>query len=146
MITKRTKTDFIVIHAADTYKRMDIGAKEIDRWHRDRGFFNGIGYHFVIRRNGLVEKGRPQDSLGAHVEGYNSRSLGVCMVGGRSDKDTPEDNFTKEQYKSLLDLVIQLKHTYPKAIVLGHRELNKHKACPCFDAVAWWKENRKDML
>lgn len=138
----RRKTDFIVIHSAATKPTMDIGLKEITKWHRDQGY-TAIGYHFVIRRDGTVETGRPVDTIGAHVRGYNSTSVGICMVGGIDAKGKPENNYTPEQFETLKTLIKELSTTYKGAKVVGHRDFpGVAKACPCFDAQAWWKENK----
>jgi N-acetyl-anhydromuramyl-L-alanine amidase AmpD len=119
---------------------MDIGAKEIDRWHRARSFLK-IGYHFVIRRDGTVEPGRGLEEPGAHAKGYNSRSVGVCLVGGvAEDKKTPENNFTSEQMEALYTLLQELKATYTDAKIIGHRDVNPHKACPSFNVHEWMAE------
>ena len=47
----------IIIHCSATKPSMDIGVKEINEWHLQRGW-SGIGYHYVIRRNGDLETGR----------------------------------------------------------------------------------------
>ena len=130
-MTDRRRTDRIVIHCADTPAHMDIGAEEIRAWHRLRGF-SDVGYHFVIRRNGEVERGRPENAVGAHVQGWNSRSVGICLVGGK-----PEANFTPAQWESLERLVRDLQRRYPAAEVAGHRDLNSGKRCPCFDVRVW---------
>lgn len=141
---------YIVVHCADTPADMDVGAKEIDLWHKEKGWAM-IGYHFVIRRNGNVEKGRPLDDdhliepneVGAHVAGYNSVSIGVCMVGGAKRVVTmvngvkkksliPEDNFNSLQYDSLVEVLTKLHNQFPKARIVGHRDLNAGKACPSF--------------
>lgn len=124
--------NLIVIHCADTYARMDIGRKEIDAWHKERGWA-GIGYHYVIRRDGTIEPGRPEEQPGAHVTGHNSHSIGICYAGGKGADGKPEDNRTYEQRSALLLLVKELKRKYPEARVAGHRDLNPGKACPCFD-------------
>jgi N-acetyl-anhydromuramyl-L-alanine amidase AmpD len=112
---------------------MDIGAKEISEWHRQRGF-NEIGYHFVIRRDGSRETGRNINAIGAHVVGYNHKSVGVCLVGGVSrDHKTPENNFTKEQWATLLITLQELHEEFPRAVIVGHRDLDAGKACPSFD-------------
>lgn len=137
----RAVTDYIAIHCAATRPSMDIGAAEIDRMHRQRGF-KCIGYHKVIRRNGTVEDGRPLDQIGAHVENWNSVSVGICMVGGVSEKDinVPEANFTKAQYETLERLLAELRIKYPKAHIQGHRDFPKvAKACPSFDVATWLK-------
>ena len=131
------KTDYIVIHCSATPPEMDIGSKEIDRWHRARGFFR-IGYHFVIRRDGTVEHGREMNSIGAHAKGINDRSVGIVLIGGvADDKKTPEDNFTPQQWATLDQLVSELESHYPKAQVIGHRDIDRKRACPSFDVRAW---------
>jgi N-acetylmuramoyl-L-alanine amidase len=139
----RRNTNYIVVHCAATPASMDIGAKEIDRWHRTQGWLK-IGYHFVIRRDGTIEKGREVDDVGAHVAGYNNLSLGICLVGGlKEDKKTPEDNFTPDQKTALWGLLCELMEKYPVAAVVGHRDLNPHKECPCFDVNEFVENQRK---
>ena len=138
--------DFIVIHCSATKASADIGRKEIDRWHREKGWLE-IGYHFVIRRDGTRELGRPEDKPGAHARGFNERSLGICMVGGVDDKLKPEANFTTAQFRELAKLVSELKAKYPKAKVLGHRDLpDVNKACPSFDAPNWYATGMPDQV
>lgn len=132
----RTATKYIVVHCAATKPTMDIGLREIRQWHRERGWLD-IGYHFVIRRDGTVETGRPQDTIGAHVENHNYESVGVCMAGGIDAKGKPENNFTAEQFESLRTLLDKLKVDYPSAKIVGHRDLDSKKACPSFDVASW---------
>ena len=128
----RKRTAFIVVHCADTPAKMDVGAAEIRRWHQERGW-KDIGYHFVVRRNGEVEKGRHHPHLGAHVLGHNAVSLGICMVGR-------ETNYTDAQWRSLSWLVRLAVEYYRGAKVVGHCDLEpvKKRFCPGFDAKAWW--------
>lgn len=131
---------YLVVHCSATQAKSDIGAKEIDRMHRQRGFLK-IGYHFVIRRNGTVETGRKVTEIGAHAEGFNAASLGICLVGGIAPDGTPQDNFTDDQYAALAGLLLDLRKDYPSAEVLGHRDLPRvKKDCPCFDVRKWLKE------
>ena len=116
----RSKTEYIVIHCADTYETMDIGADDIRKWHVEERGWSDIGYHKVIRRDGTVETGRDIDVSGAHAAGYNSVSIGICLVGGRGENDEAEDNFTPQQWESLEELVDELQASYPDAEVLGH--------------------------
>ena len=141
---KRKTTDFIVVHCSATTSKMDIGAAEIDRWHRGKGW-QTIGYHYVIRRDGTVEEGREEDRIGAHVQIYNAVSIGICMVGGiaADDEKTAENNFTPEQFASLKQLIARLETMYPEAVVQGHRDFTGvAKACPSFDVKAWVKDNK----
>ena len=129
---KRKETRYIVIHCSATPSNMDIGAEDIDHWHKERGW-SGIGYHEVIRRDGSLELGRGVNAVGAHVRGYNSLSVGVCLVGGVDASNTPTNNFTKAQFKTLVRSLKFYKALFPDALVVGHGELNKGKACPSFD-------------
>lgn len=130
----------IIIHCAATKLSMDIGVKEIDRWHREKGYFS-CGYHFVIRRNGALETGRAEDKAGAHAQGHNTDSIGICMVGGISENNRPECNFTPEQWTRLNSLVNGLEKKYSGVRVIGHSEV-ANKACPCFDVQQWLKNGR----
>ncbi|MDX2086053.1 MAG: peptidoglycan-binding domain-containing protein [Candidatus Melainabacteria bacterium] len=139
----RKKTDYIVIHCSDTPPSMDIGAKEIDRWHRSKGWFR-IGYHFVIRRDGTVELGRELNEVGAHTLHYNDRSVGVCLVGGmQEDRKKSENNFTQAQWETLDKLIGELEQQFPQAKVLGHRDLNRGRDCPCFDVQNWMTQRAR---
>lgn len=132
---------FITLHCSATRPTQVAGVKEIRQWHKKRGWAD-IGYHFVVRRDGKVEKGRPLSQTGAHVQGWNQNNIGICLEGGLNDKFQPANNFTREQWRSLKPLVAGLKATASKAKVVGHRDFPKvDKACPCFDAKAWAKQN-----
>lgn len=133
----RPKTDIIFVHCAATPPHMDIGAEDIRRWHKEKGW-RDIGYHDVIRRNGSVEQGRHYEETGAHVKGYNSRSIGVCLVGGVDEDGKPENNFTDAQFKSLRRVIRFYKTKYPSAVIMGHNEVSD-KACPSFDVQEWLK-------
>ena len=127
----REETKYIVIHCASTKPSMDIGAKEIDRWHRERGWLK-IGYGKVIRRDGTVEQGREDNAVQAHVKGYNHMSYGLCLVGGLSEDNKNEDNFTAEQWGSLKKTLEELLVKYPEARIVAHYELDESKTCPNF--------------
>lgn len=118
---------YIFFHTA-AFDGRNADAKEIDRWHRQRGW-SGIGYNYVIiddrhdtLADGEVENGRDEDRIPAHVLGVNRPSIGICCVGHGDRRD-----FTDRQKKSLARLVAQLcrKYRVPVDNVLGHREVNK---------------------
>lgn len=123
----------IIIHCADTPEGRDDKAADIDRWHKQRGF-DRIGYHYVIDLDGTIEYGREQDCIGAHCQGHNTNSIGICYIGG-ADRDTlkPKDTRTDEQKASLVLLLKYLRQRYPDARIYGHRDFSD-KPCPCFDA------------
>lgn len=150
-MTAAREVRYLVVHCSATPPKMDIGRKEIDQWHKTRGW-SGIGYHFCIRRNGIQELGRKLNEdhlletleIGAHVEGYNSQSIGICLVGGVDEMGRAQENFTKSQYDTLETLLNALADQFPGAEVKGHRDFpGVSKACPSFDVGEWWiKRNR----
>lgn len=132
--------NLIVIHCSATKKWQDVGAEDIRKWHLDRGW-SDIGYHYVIKRNGDIQLGRPFEKMGAHARGYNRNSIGICLVGGLDDDGKPQDNFSFRQYFSLVSLLSPLIQKYPNVKIIGHGELpGVAKACPCFDVEDWLAE------
>lgn len=140
----------IVIHCTATREGQDIDAATIRRWHQGQGW-NDIGYHFVIRLDGTIERGRAEDQPGSHVKGFNTGSIGVVYAGGLGPQGNPKDTRTPAQETAMRKLVGELLEAYPNAKVLGHRDLSPDKdgdgeiephewlkACPCFDVRSWW--------
>jgi hypothetical protein len=133
----------IIVHCSDTPAEMDIGAKEITVWHTSPpptgNGWKAIGYAYIIRRDGMMELGRDLDGdgdvveeIGAHAAGFNSHSIGVCMVG--------RDSFTDDQFRMLRWLCNELTSIHQEAEVLGHRDLpGVKKSCPGFDVKSWWE-------
>lgn len=126
----------IIIHCSETRDDQDITAKDVDNWHKQRGW-DGIGYHFFIRRNGTIQLGRPIKKVGAHCKNHNANSIGICYAGGLSRVDGEKryvDNRTPEQIRSLYLCIFMLLSIFPdiKSIV-GHNKY-ANVACPCFDA------------
>lgn len=130
------KITSIIIHASATTSYQDIGAKEIDQMHKARGFAK-IGYHWVIRRDGTLEKGREESEIGAHAIGWNTNSIGVCLIGGADKHGRGEANYTSEQMAALDGLLTALKSRYPSATVIGHRDTGAKKDCPSFSVKHW---------
>ena len=130
----REETKYIVIHCSQTRPSQKIGAKDIDRWHRERGWLK-IGYGKVIKRDGTIEQGRGDDDVQAHVKGYNHCSYGLCLVGGAKEENwkEPEDNFTAEQWEALKKTLEELLIKYPDAQIVGHYMLDEAKTCPNFN-------------
>lgn len=173
----RSSTDYIVVHCSATRGDRDFGAADIDRWHTgprfrkktgkwrfagawhderpDTDLPNGngwgrIGYHRVIRLNGLIEHSLPLDAVGTHVRGFNGNGIGICLIGGIDADGKSAMTFTTEQLDSLKWLIDGLLIDYPDAEVLGHRDLSpdadgdgeveRHewlKDCPCLDVKHW---------
>ena len=123
----------IILHCSAVRPGQTSSAAQIDTWHRQRGFHLGIGYHYVIRRNGEIEQGRPEYMVGAHCQNHNAHSIGVCYEGGLDIRGQPTDTRTTAQKVALRLLLEDLHRRDPKALIVGHHDLNPHKACPCFD-------------
>ncbi len=128
------KIDLIIVHCTATPAGRDVTAADVDLWHRQRGF-QSIGYHYLVRLDGRIEQGRDEAVAGAHCKGYNTRSIGVCYVGGCDSRMQPADTRTAAQRDALVALLSRLKARYPQARICGHRDFAP-KACPSFDATA----------
>lgn len=125
----------ILIHCSAVRPGEQSSAKDIDRWHREKGWHYGIGYHYVVRRDGTIETGRPLSMVGAHCVNHNLHSIGICYEGGLDEKGSPADTRTAEQKIALRRLLEQLHAKFPGALIAGHNTFNPMKTCPCFDVI-----------
>ena len=125
---KREDTNRIIIHHTGLPKDRDMTASEIHKLHRDRNGWAGIGYHYVIRKNGIIERGRGWNMVGAHAQHHNNDSVGISLAGNFS-VGVP----TNAQIKSLENLLVALCGLYnlvpDELSVIGHRDVNS-TACP----------------
>ena len=132
----------IIIHASATPPSANIGAEEIREWHVTERGWRDIGYHYVIRRDGALEAGRPLGEPGAHAKGHNKESIGICLIGGIDEHGLADANFTRAQYECLRALVGNLAKLYEidKDNIIGHRDLPEvSKECPCFDVRSFFE-------
>ncbi len=136
----RAITD-IIIHCSGSKDGKPVSRESLEAMHKARGF-RAIGYHYVIEPNGDVVTGRPEAEVGAHVEGHNAHSIGICMIG--------TERYSVEAWAALRLIVRSLQRRYPKATIKGHRDyspdLDKDgkiernewiKTCPGFDVAEW---------
>lgn len=131
--------DKIVVHCSATPKGRDVSVDTIRKWHVEERGFSDIGYHWVVELDGSINKGRHESKSGAHAKGYNSRSIGVCYVGGVDSNMKAKDTRTEAQKEALHCLLVDLKGRYPNAEIVGHCDLSK-KDCPSFDAKSEYKD------
>lgn len=147
----RNDTDLIVVHHTGNPIDDDLSAEQMHYSHLSQGW-SGIGYHYVVRKDGSVEFGRPEWAIGAHAEGENWKSIGICVCGNFESAEP-----TKEQIESLSYLIGWLCEKYdliPNSIhVVGHRDLmatacpgkNLYKILQTIRGKAiWYQQNYKD--
>lgn len=130
--SKRTIKE-IIVHCTATPEGRIETVESVRNMHKARGF-SDIGYHYLIGLNGERWEGRNVNLIGAHCDGHNSNSIGVCYVGGVDKKMQAKDTRTENQKYALVALLKDLRKLYPKANIYGHHDFNKGKSCPCFDA------------
>ena len=126
----------IIIHCSATRVTQNYSFDACRQDHIHHRGYTDIGYHYYITKDGVVHEGRPLERNGAHCLHHNKHSIGICYEGGLNASGQPADTRTKAQKAAMEELVQDLKWEFPKALVLGHRELNPQKDCPCFDAVS----------
>ena len=120
-LSKRTQTSYIALHHAAA---VTCSAQQIDQWHKEKGW-SGIGYHYFVRKDGSVYRGRPEWAVGAHVQGMNHCSLGICAEGDY-DKETA---MPAMQQDAIVALIKDVLTRYPHAKVVGHRDIGSSD-CP----------------
>lgn len=130
----------IVVHC--TAASGDQSTQNVLDYWRKKGWKSN-GYHWLVSDNGIAVRLMGDQEVGNGVKGFNSKSIHVCYKGGWNGKDTR----TEEQKGTLRVLIEDYKKLYPKAVVIGHRDLSPDldkdgvaephewvKLCPCFDA------------
>ena len=134
---------FLVLHCSATRLNQDYSVEQLRRDHKARGFYD-IGYHFYIRKDGTMTQHRKLLEVGAHARPYNRCSIGICYEGGLDEQGKPCDTRTPKQIERIIELLYKLHKLFPKAKIVGHRDLpgTTPKECPCLDthAVFGWVE------
>ena len=123
---------YLVVHCSDTADDDALTGRDIHQMHLGFGW-DGVGYHRIICRDGVIEYGRPDYWVGAHVRGFNDVSLGVCLIG--------RDSFTDAQMQALETVLRNWKSSYPLAEIVGHCDFDyTNKTCPNFDVSVWCRK------
>ena len=123
----RRLTDMVVIHHTGNPSDDDLSAAEIDVSHKARGWAC-IGYHYVVRKDGTVEQGRPHWTIGAHAYGHNSHTIGIHVCGNFEEAE-PTDEQIESTAMLLANLCVDYGLTIDRDHIVGHRELMS-TACP----------------
>jgi len=127
-LENRFVTDSIVVHHIGMANNDDVSAETVHQWHLNNGW-SGIGYHFLIRKDGTIEEGRPLGTVGAHVYGENRHTVGINLVGNfESAVPTEAQKTAAAHLIASLCTVYQLDPVW-ESTVKGHCDLNA-TACP----------------
>lgn len=135
----------IIVHCSATQPEWFASATlqekraEIRRWHLANGWAD-IGYHWLIDRDGKILSGRAETVIGAHVEGHNSGTIGICLIGGHGSAATDAfaRHFTASQDVSLRQMIHSIGIRTRITKISGHNQYAA-KACPGFDVPSWYK-------
>ncbi len=152
------KIDSIVVHCAATCTTSPVTTEDIARCHIQERHFRDIGYHYIVDQKGIIHQGRPLNEMGAHAQGHNAHSIGICYIGGLDSHGNPADTRTPLQQLAIKHLIGLLVNEFKIYDVLGHRDLSPDvngdgeitsvdwiKMCPCYDAHAEWLGYLREM-
>lgn len=127
------KVSEIIVHCSATSPNTNYTTHRLFLDHRYNGW-SGIGYHYYITQDGMVYTTRDEASVGAHTQGQNAGTIGICYEGGINNNRKSQDTRTPAQKIALEKLIERLRTHYPNIRVKGHRNYTNKKDCPSFDA------------
>ena len=138
----KRRIDEIIVHCTASREGQAMTVEQIRQDHIKNNHWSDIGYQYVVYLDGTVHLGRDVDISGAHADGHNSHSIGVVYVGGVENRPgvayknlKAKDTRTEAQKATLMALLMDLRKLYPKARIIGHRDVDTHgKDCPSFEA------------
>jgi hypothetical protein len=140
----------VVTHWTETHTNKNIGSEEINKYHISAGL-DGIGYHYVIRRDGSLQRGRPLNIEGQHspINGHDKRSIGIVFVGGINvPSETPNsENFlsaqslTRSQVNTFDHFCRATYNILPGAQIVGHSNIDEDEFDPGFDVISYVRAN-----
>lgn len=143
------KIERIFIHCTAGSQRATVN--DLMREFKNKGWKNS-GYHILVTADGKIHQILPFEKVSNGVKGFNQTSINIAYTGGIDAKGNAVDNRTPEQKQSLMKLLIRLREKYPKAKIMGHRDISpdlngngevdtfeRIKECPCFDAMVEYK-------
>lgn len=136
----------MVMHWSANFIDQDLGAEEIHSVHQNMGF-SGCAYHYIVKRDGTVQRGRPLNIKGAHAAelGHNNYSIGFAFVAGYNctsgtrnpNRYISADSITQAQWDSAKKFVGTFFRVWPGGQVLGHNDTDNNKVDPGIDIESW---------
>ena len=126
--------DSVIVHWTDSHTNKDLDAKEIDYIAKKNGFDKGIGYHYIIRRDGSLQKGRPLNEVGEHASGYDQTSIGIAFVGGiNAPIGTPNPkrfvgvaSINRTQFNTFDTFLSAFFKVFPDGTAVGHNDISEN--------------------
>lgn len=96
------------------------------RHHVDNNDWPGIGYHFVIAKNGAIERTNDLATISYHAGNVNSRSVGILLIGDYMQQIPP-----RAQIDSAVRLIVMLEQQLGRPLeIVGHRDVMANRTCP----------------
>jgi|DEB0MinimDraft_4_1074332.scaffolds.fasta_scaffold00238_9 N-acetylmuramoyl-L-alanine amidase len=147
MVTDRDITK-IVIHGSNTYLNQYLTSRDIHQRMIDRGY-DGMQYHYVIRRDGTLERGIPSNKVTAVTDPtIANNSIDIIMVGGINAATGTENpdrykgigSYTRQQFNTLESLLVNWYRRYPGVEVVGHQDIDTASSDPAFDVKGYVKD------
>lgn len=142
---KREVTE-LVVHWTETPTNKNIGSEELNDLHVAFGL-DGLGYHYVIRRDGTLQRGRPVNIIGQHAptNNHDQRSIGIVFVGGiNAPSGTPNlDSFisaqslTRSQLNTFDHICRAFYAVFPGGQIIGHSEIDEDEFDPGFSVTEY---------
>ena len=146
--SSRDITEFVV-HWTETFKNQNLTAEDIHEWHLDKGY-SGIGYHYIIQRDGKLQRGRPLNLIGDHAPEFNHNqfSIGIAFVGGfncstltkNPDRFLSSESFTRSQWTTFTMFCESFYTVFPAGQAWGHSDVSNLNTDPGFDVTKFVKQ------
>ncbi len=122
MKKKLEQVNLLIVHATQTSLKWDLEFSDILRQRLAEGLPD-IGFHYIVKRSGMLIEGIPTDEVGTHTPRFSDNSIGILMVGGKTTRGKPSDNYTQEQKETLHGLLDELTTTFTNSKIVGSGEL-----------------------
>ena len=134
----------VVVHWTETHTNKNIGSEEINKYHVDLGL-EGIGYHYVIRRDGSLQRGRPVNIEGQHAptNNHDKRSIAIVFVGGinvptgtpNSENFLSAQSLTRSQLNTFDHFCRSFYTVFPGGQIVGHSDIDEDEIDPGFEVI-----------
>lgn len=136
----------MIVHWTETHTNRNIGSEDINQYHLDLGI-EGLGYHYVIRRDGSIQRGRPVNLEGEHTPDFDKGSIGVVFVGGinaptgteNSENFVSAASLTRTQVNSFDHLCRAFLNRFDNGYIFGHNDVDADEFDPGFDVIEYTK-------